>query len=967
MKQFLRKILFTVLLAICFVIAFGWIVSLQNHRILIKESAKEKALTREAIDTTIQNLSESWNDYGKRITNRYEVETVLASLALRSIIADGDVEEDDQENSIVISMEDGELSFSGSSAGKLGLDASLLQGNQGSFTAPNQPSTLVAYSRIGDTNSYFVKWYEDTVLEDVVRKTVDIQGIMKWTEFTYGVPAMFVSSDSDSGESSDILYKNDRYFSDCESLEDLGLTLEDLNKNDGENSGTLRFDDTGFSYVSGKSALPDGYVLLLEPVPDLYAKAFLQAGYMIVALIIMVTALLVGCFSLYPYVLNNILTPEEEKTYLPSHVRSSVSLFGIIGIIMIALCGMFSYALNGMYDNVLRSRDRLDAVTDSISMYTERYSQKKQSFQEVYLDYGNLIAEFLDTYPQLRDASVLRTMAESISASSITLYDSAGRETVSSGRWNGLKLGTDPDSSTYDFRRILRGVPSIVHDPEIDEMTGQNEMRLGIQIRDDTNDDLYGVMMLCVDISALQNHDINPEEAAREVFSNYPDPDTTFWIADAQNGRVLISNKEEIEGENIAGLGLSELDLKGSLMKTLRTEEGIFFVTSAFMETPEILEWTEASEGVIVYYKGLKTLSLSGMVFLALIGGILFFVIYNILAKITLAGYTDEFFNNYKHIKGAVDPKIHLHPIRRVIAAATPVRRSIAAIEISVAFFLIQIIFIVNSNLPSARNTVYRYIASGDWERGFNLFAFAAILIFLSKIVLLVIGLRLLMVICALFSGSRGKTFFSLLANVILYVTLIFFLIRAFEYLGFSPTTIAASMGSLALAVSLGAQNFASDIFAGLTYVFEGTVHVGDNIELAVLGGPPFQGKVVEIGLRCIKVLTREGNLITCGNRDIKIIKNHTQLNTRVICELDVSAENSADDLEQILKTELPNLLREDRRILSAPTYNGIIAIDGGRMRLSVSAECNEEDYEYVRDKLNVSMQRIFREHGYSI
>ena len=174
-------------------------------------------------------------------------------------------------------------------------------------------------------------------------------------------------------------------------------------------------------------------------------------------------------------------------------------------------------------------------------------------------------------------------------------------------------------------------------------------------------------------------------------------------------------------------------------------------------------------------------------------------------------------------------------------------------------------------------------------------------------------------------------------------------------------------MGSLALAVSLGAQNFASDIFAGLTYVFEGTVHVGDNIELAVLGGPPFQGKVVEIGLRCIKVLTREGNLITCGNRDIKIIKNHTQLNTRVICELDVSAENSADDLEQILKTELPNLLREDRRILSAPTYNGIIAIDGGRMRLSVSAECNEEDYEYVRDKLNVSMQRIFREHGYSI
>lgn len=38
------------------------------------------------------------------------------------------------------------------------------------------------------------------------------------------------------------------------------------------------------------------------------------------------------------------------------------------------------------------------------------------------------------------------------------MYDSKGRETVSSGPWTDLELGTDPDSATYDFRRILKGV-----------------------------------------------------------------------------------------------------------------------------------------------------------------------------------------------------------------------------------------------------------------------------------------------------------------------------------------------------------------------------------------------------------------------------------------------------------------------------------------------------------------------------
>ena len=968
MKHFRLKVVLTVILAVFLVTVFSLIVTWLNYRKLSEEASKEKPLNREAVNYTLKNLSDAWEDYEQRIKNRYVVDAVFSSLALSNVSEDEiSMEDGELENRAVVSIANGRLSAPDFLLDTLGLEASLFEGRSGCFAAPAEPSTLVVYSRIGDTDNYCVEWFEDTVLYDIVKETIDIPAILKRTEIAYDVDAMYLSYDPQKKEVSEISYKNDRYFSDCEKIEDLGLSQEDLQKNKNKASGTLKYDDINFSYAGGESTLPSGYVILLEPMPNLYAKAFGQAGYMITALIIILVTLLVAGFSIYPYVRENILTPEEEKTYQPAHVRSLAALFGVLGIIAIALTGMFIYALSGLYDDVIRGRERLAALDDSLSIYTTKVSQNKGTFEDIYLEFGNHIAEFLDRYPELRDPEVLSTLADSISASSITLYDADGRETVSSGPWIGLELGTDPESSTYDFRRILNGVPNIIHEPETDESTGLNEMRLGIRIHDDENESRYGVMMLNVDTSSLSNQGSNPEKAVREIFDNLSDPMTTLWISDAKTGRILVSGNQDLEGKDIQEIGLGEADLKGAMIKTVKTDEGSFLVTSASMNTPEGLEWADAPKEIIAYYQGPKTPYLSGMIALVVTGCVLFLGIYALLSWIIFRGYTQEFFDANRHIKGDEDKWKNRGRLLRSLAAISPGRRGVAAMEVVTGFFLLQMMAFVGTGSAAVRNSVYYYISVGDWEKGFNLFAVSAILILLSKTVLIVIGIRLLAAVCASFTGSRGKTIFRLISNIVLYVALFYFLIRACEYLGFSPTAIAAGMGSLALAISLGAQNFVADIFAGLTYVFEGTIHVGDAVEIAVIGSPVFEGKVVEIGVRCIKVLTREGDLITCGNRDIRMIKNSTQMNSRVICELVVSSELSADEIEQMLEKELPDIGKADRRILHGPTYNGISEISDGKMTLSVSAECSEEDYLYVRDKLNVSLQRIFREHGYNI
>ena len=81
MKHFRLKIILTVILTAILVTAFSWIITWQNYRKLSDEASKEKPLNREAVNYTLKNLSDAWNDYEQKIRSRYAAEEVFSSLA----------------------------------------------------------------------------------------------------------------------------------------------------------------------------------------------------------------------------------------------------------------------------------------------------------------------------------------------------------------------------------------------------------------------------------------------------------------------------------------------------------------------------------------------------------------------------------------------------------------------------------------------------------------------------------------------------------------------------------------------------------------------------------------------------------------------------------------------------------------------------------------------------------------------
>ena len=962
-----KRIILIIILAILCVVGFGWVIMMLNHATLARKQSGDEALRQEEFNQARKDIESAWRVMERNIREQYQVDAALLALALRNVI------EENSDKAIamyssgaVIKVKDGEITAPGDTAQKIGLAADMFSSREGIFESPKNPDTLVVYSLISGPY-YYVEWHEDTSMQKEVENALDIPDILRKSEAAYNVFALLYTEDPSEKNGVRVLYCND-IITDLEKVfREAGV--QNLSSYETEESvssqlGTLTLHGVTFRYVKGAVPCINGHLILMSIQPNLYVKALSQGTYMFTALILFLAALITTGIWLYFFIRNSVLSISLEQWYRPSHVRRFAALYGIVGAILIFLSGMLIYALNELYDDNAGGKERLRTVEESLNMYSDRVKQNMDRFIDNYTGYGVHIAEVLDNYPQLRQKQVLEVLSDSISASSITLYNANGDETVSSGDYIGLSLSTDKGSGTYDFRRILKGVPSIVHELETDEVTGQTGVRIAVRIRDDGDPSRYGAMIICVDPVLLES---DLSLAADSVLQNLSGENVILCIADSESGKILSSGRKDLVNRDISVLGLDVSQLQGSVIENVNTDDGSMFITTSRLNTSNFLHSDSGSGNLTAVYAVRKETDSSGMLASALAGGAMFAVIYAAVSWLLLGGYTDRWYEKNKRTgKTEERRKKGWEGVRSYITSIRPERIGLFTMEIIVGLYLVQQIPIAHFNTALSRNSVYYYLNSGQWEKGLNLFAVAGILLLLGQILLVVIGTRLLLAVISSFVGGKGKTICRLIRSLIMYLALFAFIILALNYLGISMSAILAAIATLGIAVSLGAQHFVSDIIAGLTMVFEGTVHVGDIVDIGA-GGRTYHGEVREIGLRFIRILTHEGNIVALSNRDVNMTTNMMQLNSRCRCEFTISSEYPIEEIEEILGRELPEIGRKDRRIISGPDYQGILALEGGQMTLLITAECREQDITDVQLIINRSVQRIFTQNGYRI
>jgi small-conductance mechanosensitive channel len=174
----------------------------------------------------------------------------------------------------------------------------------------------------------------------------------------------------------------------------------------------------------------------------------------------------------------------------------------------------------------------------------------------------------------------------------------------------------------------------------------------------------------------------------------------------------------------------------------------------------------------------------------------------------------------------------------------------------------------------------------------------SALLIYVVTKVLLLVTIRLFRRFARRRNMDKGRHHsFVLLIRYFAWVVAVSFMIKA---LGIDITFLVASSAALLVGLGLGLQHVFADVVSGIFLLFEGTIEVGDVLEV-----DGTVGRIEEIGLRTSIFRNRDDMIMVIPNHKFiqeKVINwNYNNSVTRFIITIPVAYQSDMSKVRQVL------------------------------------------------------------------
>jgi len=144
------------------------------------------------------------------------------------------------------------------------------------------------------------------------------------------------------------------------------------------------------------------------------------------------------------------------------------------------------------------------------------------------------------------------------------------------------------------------------------------------------------------------------------------------------------------------------------------------------------------------------------------------------------------------------------------------------------------------------------------------------------------------------------KELFNLGVQVVKGLVLLLVLAFGLSHFGISLTAIVSTLGVGGLAFALAAKDTLSNLFGGMTILFDNVFRMGDWIKVGDV-----EGTVAEIGLRSTTIRTFDNALITIPNSIVSVSSvmnwNRRAVGRRIKMHIGVTYESNMDDIRQAL------------------------------------------------------------------
>ncbi|MEH7306745.1 mechanosensitive ion channel family protein [Neobacillus drentensis] len=164
----------------------------------------------------------------------------------------------------------------------------------------------------------------------------------------------------------------------------------------------------------------------------------------------------------------------------------------------------------------------------------------------------------------------------------------------------------------------------------------------------------------------------------------------------------------------------------------------------------------------------------------------------------------------------------------------------------------------------------------------------------------------------------KEQTIESMIRSLTKYTATISFIFFAISQYVSNFGRILAGAGVVGVIVGFGAQSIIKDILSGVFLIYEKQLHKGDFITI----NNTFNGTVVDIGLRFLKIREWSGKVLTISNGEVKQIHNFNIEQMRVIERVVVSYRENPERVFDVLEMAVDKINEQHEDCLKLDPTN---------------------------------------------
>ena len=473
MKDPVKRLKGTIAVAIVFLIVYTAVmfnIEQRHYDELIMADSVNKT---ESVRGMIEGYGKTADEVGSGFCEDENARVRLAAIRLRPQIADGEFTgERFGGNSMVVRVSNGKVELPPEAAGLFpALTAEMvtteyeqtgteIAGDSGSDTDEAQNQVLLTSGRIGG-DWYFVRWTSVEEYDAYIRSHLSADTLAETVESVNDIELFIIRSDPDSAgeEGSAILHKT-KGLSKYSTLDELGITREDLDTEKfslrTENGKEyicfpIEIENLGYTAVCCNAVEGERLAILGDVIAQVLFAAVMLAG------------LITWCYSVQWLVRRESLDEKQKEKYSPQAVRRRTTRLTVMSTLVVTLFAFTTVMVQYMYQENRIGRNVLSTLQTQIEDGKNANQSLREMDAERFTALGEIVSDMLTENPALLGKERLAEIAGAISAEYLILYDENGAEAACSKEYVGFSLPSEQSDSFYDFRRLLKGVPVIVH------------------------------------------------------------------------------------------------------------------------------------------------------------------------------------------------------------------------------------------------------------------------------------------------------------------------------------------------------------------------------------------------------------------------------------------------------------------------------------------------------------------------